>query len=132
MKSLITAAVLFLSVLILITVNYFILNDLIDFTENNLAVIPETLNTLKNISAKDKEKISSALEKIEKKWEKKETFLCLSLKHNVSREFMGQLIPAKSYFESGEYPEFLALILSVKDTLKHINYDEGLKLGNIL
>lgn len=132
MKSLVTAVVLFLSVILLISVNSFILNDLIEYTEKNLGLIPETLKELENISTEQKEKISASLENIEKKWNKKETFLCLSLKHNVSREFAGQLIPAKSYFDSEEYPEFLALILSAKDTLKHISYDEGFKIGNIL
>ena len=83
---------------------------------------------MKELMRKNKKKRGNILQK----WNKKETFLCLSLKHNVSREFAGQLIPAKSYFDSEEYPEFLALILSAKDTLKHISYDEGFKIGNIL
>lgn len=117
--------------LVLITVNSLILGNLIDYTEKNLDIIPDTLKELEKIDEEQKEKISDSLKDIQKKWDKKETFLCLSLKHIVSREFTGQLIPAKSYFDSGEYPEFLALILSAKDTLKHISYDEGFKIGNI-
>ena len=131
MKSLITASVLFLSVLVLITVNFFMLDNLIDYTEKNLENIPETIKELEKMTNKQKENISLSLKEIQKKWDKKETFLCLSLKHTVSREFVGQLIPAKSYFDSEEYPEFLALIISAKDTLKHISYDEGFRIGNI-
>ena len=69
MKSLVTAAVLFLSVILLISVNSFILNDLIEYTEKNLGLIPETLKELENISTEQKEKISASLENIEKKVE---------------------------------------------------------------
>lgn len=131
MKSLVFALILFLTVLALVVTDFFILKELLDYTESELEKIPVTLNELENIEKKEKIRIAEALKNIEKRWQKKETFLGLSLKHTVSREFTGYIIPAISYFESEEYPEFLASLLSAKDTAKHIRYDEDLKIGNL-
>ena len=51
------ASVLFFSVLILITVNSLILGNLIDYTEKNLDIIPETLKELERINEKQKENL---------------------------------------------------------------------------
>ena len=131
MKSLYSACVLFSAVLILVFVDFFMLKSLLDYTEHELADIPSSLTELENLDKKEKVRIAEKLENVEKKWQKKETFLGFSLKHNVAREFTGYIIPAISYFKSEEYPEFLASLLSAKDTAKHIRYDEDLKIGNL-
>ena len=131
MKSLVISSVLFICVIILISTDYYMLESLIDETKKELETIPKNLTELEGLQKNEINKIEKALEKAENMWKKKETFLGLSLKHNVSREFTGQLIPAVSYFKSGEYPEFLALISSSLDTLEHISYDEGINLGNL-
>ena len=132
MKSLVIAWILFISVIALVAADYIVLNNLIEDTKKELETIPGILTELEKSSKKEKSDIKKSLEKIENKWSDRETFLCLSLKHNVSREFMGYIVPAISYFKSKEYPEFLALIMSAKDTLDHISFDEGIKLGNLL
>ena len=131
MKSLYFACILFVVVITVVVVDYFMLKNLLDYTENQLSEIPTTLAELENQDEKEKIRIADKLKNIEEKWQKKETFLGFSLKHNVAREFTGYIIPAISYFKSEEYPEFLASLLSAKDTAKHIRYDEDLKIGNL-
>lgn len=131
MKSLVISSVLFICVIVLISTDYFMLDRLLNDTKKELELIPKNLSELEGLQKKEITEIEKALEKTEKMWKKKETFLGLSLKHNVSREFTGQLIPAISYFKSEEYPEFLALVSSALDTVEHISYDEGLNLGNL-
>ena len=132
MKSLVTACILFVSVIILSLTDLFMLDSFIEKTKKELEAIPKNVTELEAMNEKEKNDIKKALEKTEKMWKEKQTFLGASLKHNVSREFTGYLISAVSYYKSKEYPEFLALVSSALDTLDHISYDEGIKIGNLL
>ena len=132
MKSLYISLVLFAGVIALVWINYSCINSLIDYTEKKLEAVPKFEEELNNMSVEEKEKIHDALKAVNKKWKDSNTFLCLSLVHSVSREFIGEMIPSLSYFESGDYTQFLANIRWAKDMLSHIRYDEGLSIGNIL
>ena len=132
MKSLVTSCILFISVMILSFTDMFMLDIFIEETKKELEAIPKNVTELEALNEKEKTDIEKALEKTEKMWKEKETFLGASLKHNVSREFTGHLISAISYYKSEEYAEFLAQVLSALDKLEHISYDEGIKIGNLL
>lgn len=131
MKTLITASVLFLAVLVTIGFMYFYLHDLLDYTEDILDDMPETVEEIETLSVYEKIKISLSLERLNKKWKNKESFLCMCLRHEISRDFTEEMILAKAYFDSESYPEFIANIMTAKDTAAHIKYDEELKLGNL-
>lgn len=131
MKTLITASVLFFAVIIVITFMYFYLHNLLDYTEEILDKLPETKEELESLSVYEKTKISLDLEKINKKWKNKESFLCMCLRHEISRDFTEEMLYAKAFFDSECYPDFIANIMTAKDTVAHIKYDEELKLGNL-
>ena len=75
--------------------------------------------------------VHERLQRIHKKWEKHETYICLSLPHNMSREFSNGFMPAITYFEAGDYAGFVAGIRSAEDVLEHMAYDESVRIGNI-
>lgn len=132
MKSLIIAAVLFTLVISIVLVNFLILNSLLDYSENILEKIPTEPDKISELSEKDKEKVEENLKKLEKKWKSNQSFLCTCMRHEKSRDFIKEIISAKAYFETEEIPDFIVNIRSVKDSLAHMRYDEGLKLGNLL
>ncbi len=132
MKTLVSASLLFIAVLSVIAFNYFYLHDLLDYTEETLDKIPETIEEIESLSVYEKTKISLSMEKLNKKWKNKESFLCMCLRHEVSRDFTEEMILAKAFFDSGSYADFIANIMTAKDTVAHIKYDEELKVGNLL
>lgn len=130
MKSLYFSYAIFGSVIVFLGINFFILNSVFDFTKQELEKIPESINFYENIDDKEILRIRTNLEKIKKKWEKKESYLCMSLQHDTNREFLGNIVSAISFFNSEEYPEFIEQKKAAADTLEHIIYDEGFRFGN--
>ena len=131
MKSLVTAIVLFVSVLILVSVDKVMIDNLIDDIKKELQYIPNTVSELEALDDGEKQEIEKSLVKAEKMWDEKDTFLYLSLKHNTAREFTEHLIPAICYFKANDFSEFIALFSLAADTLEHISFDENIKLGNL-
>lgn len=131
MKTLVSASVLFLAVIVIIALCYFYLHNLLDYTEEILDKIPETKEKIESLSIYEKTKISLSMEKLNKKWKNKESFLCMCLRHEISRDFTEEMLLAKAYFDSESYSDFIANLMTAKDTVAHIKYDEELKLGNL-
>ena len=132
MKTFIIALVMFFSVAVFITVNFFILDSLLDYSLETLENIPERISEVENLSEKEREKISANLDKLEKKWRNNETFLCMCMRHEKSRDFILEIICAKAYLESSEYADFVANIGKAKYSISHMKYDEGVKIGNLM
>lgn len=132
MKTLLVSVALFVAVTAFVVINYFFLTDFIKDIQYKLELIPTTVEELENLSDFEKYQYRLLLDNIREKWEKRETYMCLSLNHKVAREFFGSFIPAGSYFDASEYPEFLANIKDAKDTLDHLSFDEGICIGNIM
>ena len=132
MKTLLLSVALFLVVTAFVVFNYFFLNNFIDDIKYSLELMPTTVEELESLDDFEKYEYHLLLDDIREKWEKRETYMCLSLNHNVAREFLSSFIPASSYFDTSEYPDFLANIREAKDTLEHLSFDEGICLGNIL
>ncbi|MGN1122616.1 MAG: DUF4363 family protein [Eubacteriales bacterium] len=132
MKAVVTALVLFLIVISFLGVNYFVLNNFFERTDQALALLPTAADELENMTEAELVTISERLEHIRGDWETYQTYICLSLEHTVSREFFTDFLPAIAYFDAGEYPDFLAQIKKAKDTLEHLIFDESLRLGNVL
>lgn len=130
MKSLYFSFGIIGSVIVFLGINYFILNSVFDFTKKELEKIPENIGFYENITDEDISRIRTHLENVREKWEKKESYLCMSLEHDVNREFLENIMSAISFFNSQEYPEFIDKKMSAFDTLEHMIYDEGFRLGN--
>lgn len=114
-----------------IAANFFVLNGIIDVSAEKLEGLPSSEET-ENMTEEEKENIVSEIEKLEKMWKKYETFLCSSMEHDVSRDFVEDIATAKSYLESGEYADYAASVISAQNKLEHMKYDEGIGIGNIL
>ena len=130
MKSLYFSYGIIGSVIVFLGINYFILNSVFDFTKKELEKIQENIGFYENITDEDISRIRTHLENVREKWEKKESYLCMSLEHDVNREFLENIMSAISFFNSQEYPEFIDKKMSAFDTLEHMIYDEGFRLGN--
>lgn len=130
MKSLYFSFGIIGSVIVFLGINYFILNSVFDFTKKELEEIPENIEFYENINDDEILKIRTHLEKVREKWKKKESYLCMSLQHDVNREFLENIMSAISFFNSEEYPEFIEQKMSASDTLEHMIYDEGFRFGN--
>ncbi len=131
MKSLYIAAGLFFSVIVFLTVNYFCINSLLDYTMEQFDKTPESVDEIEQMNEAELDEIKKILDDIKEKWDSKENYVCMSLNHETSREFMEQLMSAISFFESEEYPEFLSEKDSATDSLDHMKFDEGFKFGNV-
>lgn len=131
MKSLYIAAGLFFSVIIFLTANYFCINSLLDYTMEQLDKIPESVEEIEALNEAELDEIKKILDDIKEKWDSRENYVCMSLNHETSREFMEQLMSAISFFDSEEYPEFLSEKDAATDSLDHMKFDEGFKIGNI-
>ena len=131
MKSLYIAAGLFFSVIIFLTANYFCINSLLDYTMEQLDKISESVEEIEALNEAELDEIKKILDDIKEKWDSRENYVCMSLNHETSREFMEQLMSAISFFDSEEYPEFLSEKDAATDSLDHMKFDEGFKIGNI-
>ena len=132
MKTVITAAVMFLAVIVFVWVNFNVLNNFFDETNELLVGLPTTVEEVEGMDQAQLAGVNERLEKIHMGWKERETYISLSLEHSVSREFLNAFLPAVAYFNTRSYPEFLAQIKLARDTLEHLIFDESLKLGNIL
>lgn len=132
MKSLIIASILFLTVIVFVCINFFVLNNFFDRISGYLEALPQSSGVLEEMPEEQTEQVFRQLDRILSEWKSYETYICLSMDHNVSRKFLEYFIPAVSYFESGDYPSFLAQAKNAYDMLDHMKFDESLKFGNLL
>ncbi len=131
MKTLVTAVLLFISVLLFIGTNALFTADFFRETALNLSEIPTEPIFYETLSSDDGASIKGTLHAVKNDWSSKETYLSVVLDHKTSREFTGALNEALNFFGAGEYPEFLAALEDAKDTLDHLQFDESLRAGNI-
>ncbi len=132
MKSVITAGVLFLVVLVFLCVNFFVLNAIFNETLDLFSLLPVSMDALEGADEKQLAEIDLHLNEIYGIWKKHETYLCFSLEHAASRSFLEVFLPAMAYFEAEEYPAFLAQIRAARDIMEHLVFDESVRIGNIL
>ena len=132
MKTTVIAGILFLLVLVFLGVNFYMLNAIFDETLALFSTLPVSAEALEQASEEELTAISLRLNEIYGLWQKHETYLCFGLEHAASRSFLETYLPAMAYFEAKEYPAFLAQTRAARDIVKHLVFDESIRLGNIL
>ena len=132
MKTFVTATILFFAVLALVIVNYFILGGLFEDIEHRLDAMPTKLEDIEALSESERAELLEKLREVKHKWESHEAYLYVVLDHAASRVFFNSLLPAISYCESGEDSQFLAELENAKNAVRHIRFDEGVKVGNLM
>ena len=131
MKVLVCAIALFLLVTIFVTINSIVLSNLFSDINDKLSLLPKTKESLDVLSDDERNEAIQNLDYISKKWKKYESYIFVTLEHNVSGEFYDQFLPAKEYFKAGDFPSYLACLSSAKDILWQIKTNESLSFGTI-
>lgn len=131
MKVLVCAIALFLLVTIFVTINSIVLSNLFSDINDKLSLLPKTKESLDALSDDERNEAIKNLDYISKKWKKYESYIFVTLEHNVSGEFYDQFLPAKEYFKAGDFPSYLACLSSAKDILWQIKTNESLSFGTI-
>ena len=132
MKTTVIAGILFLLVLVFLGVNFYVLNSVFDETLALFSTLPVSKEALEQASEEELAAIDLRLNEIYGLWQKHETYLCFGMEHAASRSFLETYLTAMAYFESKEYPAFLAQMRAAHSLVKHFVFDESLRLGNIL
>lgn len=131
MKTVAKSLVLFCIVLAFVIVNTILLNNLFSDIKEQLDLLPDTQQSIDNMSRQQRGEYSEILEKIKDKWRSWEQYIYITLNHDVSAEFTDSLLPAAKYFEAGEYSSYLAELSKSKDILKQIKHNEGVSFGTL-
>lgn len=131
MKTLIPSVILFLTVLAFIVTNTILLQSLFSDIEESLSYLPDTNDKISEMKAQDVEKYAKKLDDVSEKWKKWETYIYVTLEHDVSGEFYDNFLPAMKYFDSGDYPSYLSYLSTSKDILKQIKMNESFSFGTV-
>ena len=131
MKALIPSAVMFFIVVALIVTNTVLLQGLFSDVSDALDSLPDSDEAVSTMSERQKAEYRAVLDGVEKKWKSYEQYIYITLAHDVSGEFFDSFLPAKEYFESGDYSSYLASLSSSKDILKQIKHNEGVAFGTL-
>ncbi len=132
MKSLITAVLLFAAILVFIISNAFFINGFFKKTDDLLLRLPQTAHDAENLSESEKEAVSVRLSEIEKEWKSKENYVMSVLEHEKASDFSERLLSTKTFFEAEDYGEYASSLAALRNVTKHIIFDEGITLGNVL
>ena len=84
MKSLIIASILFLTVIVFVCINFFVLNNFFDRISGYLEALPQSSGVLEEMPEEQTEQVFRQLDRILSEWKSYETYICLSMDHNVS------------------------------------------------
>ena len=121
------AGILFVLAIIFITINFFIIEDFLAETQKLLYELPEKIESENEIQFGQQ-----ILDEIQKKWDKMETYISVSLEHNMRKEFMQEFTRTKGYFESGMYDDYSSSIELLSKMIEYIKFNEGASFGNIM
>lgn len=109
------------------------------FLTHRFSVMEQSLRTLPTKKT-DYEKMTDAerrawgevLADIADTWTRGERLRFCTMRHSSSLEFDKAFDVGISFYESGEYAEYLAQLAAAKTALRQLIFEEGLSMGNLM
>lgn len=132
MKSLIISIVLITLIISTVIINTFLIGKLFSEISDLLLMLPTNKHDIDNMTNEQREDYSKTLQEIHFLWNKKKNFLNLSINYEDTYKFTSNMTKAKSFFETENYPLYLAFILGAKEIFFHISESESFSPKNIL
>ena len=127
MKSLVIASILFLLTVVFITVNFFIIDNLLSETMQLIDMLPFKIET-----ENDKALAQDILNRTQTYWDKMETYISATIEHKMRREFIQEFTRTKGFFESGMYNDYSSSLELLSTMIEYIKFNEGISFGNLM